>query len=289
MVTTQLPVVTIDFHVTSDCNQECPYCWGPQGYEHPVRTRKALRIIDRIKQVGARRVVFTGGDPLKRKDIARLLRHARRIGLEVALSTTGDELSLRFLQKCAPSIDLISLPLDGSNDEVNARTKKPGHFGAIMQALDWLRSVPQIDVKLCTPVTRHNLDDVPNIARLAEEYAASTQARVFYNVFQTYPRSMDPPEWEALLISDEEFATLERQLAPTAKIRMNFLSRQTLDRLYAMVFPDGQLMLPKGSDYRSHGPFLEIEDLKAVLRSGAFDSAKHLRHSHGWEKGGSRR
>src|SRR3972149_6471192 len=102
------PVVTMDFHVTSDCNQECPYCWGPQGFEQPVGTKAALQIIDRIQQVGARRIVFTGGDPLKPKDLARLLRHARRIGLEVALSTTGDELSLAFLQACAPALDLIS-------------------------------------------------------------------------------------------------------------------------------------------------------------------------------------
>lgn len=281
---TSPPVVTMDFHVTSECNQECPYCWGPQDIEQPVRTRRALQIIDRIKQVGARRIVFTGGDPLKRKDIGRLLRHARAIGLEVALSTTGDELTQAFLRRHAAAIDLISLPLDGASEEVNARTKKPGHFDAILRALDWLRAFPQVDVKLCTPVTRHNLEDVPNIARLAEQYAESTQARVFYNIFQTFRRSMDPPDWDELLVSDEEFAALERQLAPTAKIRMNFLNRQTLDRLYAMVFPNGELVLPRGPDYVSHGPFLTVDDLPALLRSGAFDSAKHLRHSRGWSK-----
>jgi MoaA/NifB/PqqE/SkfB family radical SAM enzyme len=46
-------VATIDFHVTSECHQECPYCWGPQGFEHPVDTATARRIIARIKEVGA--------------------------------------------------------------------------------------------------------------------------------------------------------------------------------------------------------------------------------------------
>jgi len=279
-------VVTIDFHVTSDCNQECPYCWGPQGFEHPVGTRAALRIISRMRQMGARRVVFTGGDPLKRKDIAKLLRHARSIGLEVALSTTGDELTREFIQKCSASIDLISLPLDGASEEVNARTKKPGHFGAILRALEWLREFPEIDVKLCTPVTRHNLIDVPNIARLAQEYAATTRARVFYNIFQTFPRSMNPTDWEALLVTDEEFAALEQKLGQRTDIRVNLLSRQTLDRLYVMVFPDGQLVVPRGPEYLSYGPFLEIEDLDAVVRASSFDVAKHLRHSRGWEKRG---
>lgn len=54
-------VVTIDFHVTSECNQSWPYCWGPQDFEHPVDTATALRIIERVKTVGATRIVFTGG------------------------------------------------------------------------------------------------------------------------------------------------------------------------------------------------------------------------------------
>jgi len=277
-------VVTIDFHVTSECNQECPYCWGPQGFEHPVDTDTAILIINRVKEVGARRIVFTGGDPLKRPDIGPLIRHAKEIGLEVALSTTGDELTEAFLDEFGSYIDLISLPLDGSTEGVNARTKKEGHFAAIMRALDWLRGHPTIDVKLCTPVTWHNLDDVPNIIRLADDYARTTEARVFYNIFQTFPRSMEPRKWDELLVTDEEFAALEERLAGKARIRINFLSHATLDRLYVMIFPDGSLVIPSGPDYLTYGPFLEVEDLDAVLACSDFDAPKHLRHSLGWEK-----
>lgn len=277
-------IVTIDFHVTSECNQECPYCWGPQGFKHPLDTATALRIVDKVKAVGARRIVFTGGDALKRPDTGSLIRHAREIGLEVALSTTGDELAPAFLDEFGPYIDLISLPLDGSSEEVSARTKKEGHFAAIMRALDWLREHPRIDVKLCTPVTRHNLADVPNIVRLADAYAQTTRARVFYNIFQTFPRSMSPREWDEFIVSDGEFAALEEQLAGQANIRLNFLSHATLDRLYVMIFPDGNLVVPSGPDFLTYGPFLEVQDLDAVLATSRFDAPKHLRHSRGWEK-----
>ena len=275
---------TIDFHVTSNCNQRCPYCWGPQGYDHPVETAAARRIITRVKQVGARRIVFTGGDPLKRPDIGLLLQHARQVGLQVALSTTGDELTAAFLDEFGGCIDLISLPLDGSSEAVNARTKKPGHFGAILRALDWLRAHPQIDVKLCTPVTRYNLADVPNVLSLAENYAETTAARVFYNIFQAFPRSMSASSWEELLVTTEEFATLRQQLAGRKRIRVNFLDHATLDRLYVMIFPDGHLVVPSGPHYFTYGPFLEIEDLDVVLASSPFDAARHLLHSRGWEK-----
>ncbi|UCC48930.1 MAG: radical SAM protein [Gemmatimonadota bacterium] len=277
-------VATIDFHVTSECNQECTYCWGPQDYENPVDTGTALRIISKVKEVGAGRIVFTGGDPLKRPDVALLIEHARKVGLEVALSTTGDELTLAFLRRVAPFIDLISLPIDGASEEVNVRTKKEGHLAAVLQALEWLREYPEIDVKVCTPVTRHNLADVPNIVRLVEAYAATTESRVFYNIFQTFPRAISEVEWDELLVSDEEFATLERQLAGVTGVRINFLGHATLDRLYVMIFPDGSLVIPRGQEYLSYGRFLDVADLDAVLEQGRFDSARHLAHSRAWTR-----
>jgi len=277
-------IATIDFHVTSECNMECPYCWGPQGFEHPVDTDTARRIIARIKEVGARRIVFTGGDPLKRQDAGALIQQAHAIGLQVALSTTGDELTAAFLDEFGRYLDLISLPLDGATEEVNKRTKKEGHFAAILRDLDWLRRHPAIDVKICTPVTRHNLADVPNIARLADDYARTTAAKVFYNVFQAFPRSMQPREWAELLVTTEEFADLQRQIAGQVSIPVNFLSQATLDRLYVMIFPDGSLVIPSGPEFVSYGPFLEIADFAAVLATSQFDAAKHLRHSRWWER-----
>jgi MoaA/NifB/PqqE/SkfB family radical SAM enzyme len=275
---------TIDFHVTSECSQSCPYCWGPQGFERIVDTDTSLLIVERVQAVGASRIVFTGGDPLQRADIGALVQHAKEIGLEVGLSTTGDELSSAFLNEYGRYIDLISLPLDGPTEEINARTKEEGHFAAIMRALELLRRHSAIDVKLCTPVTRHNLKHVPAIAELAENYAQTTTARVFYNIFQAFPRAMSPVEWDKLLVTDEEFAALTRQLAGRQLIRLNFLSHETLDRLYVMIFPDGSLVVPSGPDFLTYGPFLAVEELDAVLATSQFDSAKHLRHSRGWKK-----
>lgn len=278
-------VVTIDFHVTSECSQECPYCWGPR--EVPaVDTATALAIVDHIAAAGARRIVFTGGDPLKRDDLGALIQRARRARLEVALSTTGDLLTAAFLAEHADEIDLVSLPLDGASEEVSRRTKKEGHFAAIMIALDLLAGHPSVHVKVATPVTRHNLADVPHIVRLLDERAAAMPNRLFYNVFQAFPRSMEADvPWEELLVTDAEFGALREEIeaAPHA-FRINWLDRSTLDRLYVMIFPDGSLVIPAGTSFRSYGPFLQVADLEALLARADFDAPKHLRHSQGWGK-----
>lgn len=247
-------------------------------------TESAKRIISRIKELGARRVVFTGGDPLQRPDAPELIRYAKEIGLETALSTTGDLVTPALLEDLSPYLDLISLPLDGSCEQINSRTKHPGHYSAILQALEWLRSYPGIDVKVCTPVTRHNLDDVPAIARLVEEYSYTTQARVFYNIFQAFPRAMFSVAWENLVVSDDEFASLRGKIGNDRDIRINYLDHNTLDRLYVMVFPDGRMVVPRGPVYQNYGAFLDVEDFDQVLSASQFDSAKHLRHSRRWVK-----
>lgn len=278
-------VSTVDFHITAKCSQACPYCWGPRRFRNPVETETARRIIARIKQAGVRRIVFTGGDPLQRPDALELIRYAKEIGLETALSTTGDLITPEILSALSPVLDLISLPMDGSTEEVSSKTKHPGHFSAVVRSLEWLRSYPAIDVKVCTPVTRCNLDNIPAIAQYVDDYSRTTQARVFYNVFQAFPRAMFTVNWEKLVVTDGEFAALAKQIGEDKNIRINFLDHNTLDRLYVMVFPNGSMIIPKGSDYLNFGPFLEVQDFEQALDASQFDQDKHLRHSRGWAKG----
>ena len=278
-------ITTIDFHVTSRCNQECAYCWGPQDSSQEVDRHAAISIVRKIAASGARRIVFTGGDPLQREDIGLLIRLAKELNLEVALSTTGDELHAGFLRAYGRWVDLISLPLDGSCEEISSRTKKAGHFTAIMHDLELLTEHPNIDLKIATPVTRHNLGDMLNIIKLLKTIASRMPNRFFYNVFQAFPRSVEKQAWDDLIVSNEEFQQLKQdiELDPPS-FHVNWLDHETLDRLYVMIFPDGHLMIPSGPEYVDFGPFLEITDLESIIDSSDFDRAKHNRHSKRWSR-----
>jgi hypothetical protein len=87
-------------------------------------------------------------------------------------------------------------------------------------------------------------------------------------------------------VSDAEFDALRESVEATPHgFRINWLSHGTLDRLYVMIFPDGTLTVPSGSDYLNYGPFLEVDDLEAILTRTDFDAPKHRMHSKGWSKG----
>lgn len=281
-------VVTIDFHVTSRCSQNCPYCWGPQNFVHELPTTTAEKILKKIKAFRVRRVVFTGGDPLQRSDLGRLIRLAKELGLEVAVSTTGDWLNPSFLKRYGRFIDLISLPLDGSSESRNSKTKEKGHFQTVMRGLKLLSHYPSIDVKICTPVTRINIGDLENIARLVLRWAQRTRNRVFYNVFQAFPRSMFEADWSTLLVPDREFQALGRGLNRIKNLKINLLSNKALDKMYVLIFPDGGLYVPSGPRYNFLGNFLDIKNLEEILGRSDFAVRKHQCHSKGWERLSSR-
>ena len=107
---------------------------------------------------------------------------------------------------------------------------------------------------------------------------------MFYNVFQTFARSLGEIDWNEFVVSDRTFETLKQKLSGRRKIKINFLDHKTLDKLYLMIFPNGSLVIPEGKNFTSFGSFLEIEDINEVIKHSKFEAAKHLRHSKGWGK-----
>ena len=92
-------------------------------------------------------------------------------------------------------------------------------------------------------------------------------------------------EWETMVVAEEEFREMRELVEATDHpYRINWLSHETLDKLYVMVFPDGTLTVPVGSEFRNYGPFLEVDDMDALLDVAEFDRNKHQRHSQGWSR-----
>lgn len=250
--------IAVDFHLTSDCQHDCPYCRRPRNFQTPVDTATALRIVGRAVECGAKRIRFTGGDPLNRRDIRLMILYAHDLGLETSVATAGENLSAEFLQSVADSLDLVSLPVDGSCEAVNRRTKRRGHFAAVSESLARLCDYPDIDVTISTAVTRHNIEDVPRVLRFVEEYAERTSARVSHEIYRAFPRAISPATRQGLMVSDDEFAALRGRIRADRSVRVQILEHRSLDRPRLVILPDGRLAVPRGRQHYSYGQFLDV-------------------------------
>ena len=91
--------------LTYACPLRCPFCSNPlelDRYRDELDTATWIRVLGEAAGLGVVQVHFSGGEPLVRRDLAELIRAARRLGLYTHLSTGGtlaDEARLAQLRE----------------------------------------------------------------------------------------------------------------------------------------------------------------------------------------------
>ncbi len=78
--------------LTHRCPLACPYCSNPLTLEQAANeldTDIWCRVLDEAAKLGVLQVHFSGGEPLIRKDLETLIRHAAKCGLYSNLITSG--------------------------------------------------------------------------------------------------------------------------------------------------------------------------------------------------------
>lgn len=91
--------------ITEKCNLRCTYCMPEegvdfQGKEKILSQEETLRVISVLARMGVKKVRFTGGEPLIRKDIVELVEGAAATpGIKAVHMTTNGLLFDRYAQK----------------------------------------------------------------------------------------------------------------------------------------------------------------------------------------------
>ena len=112
------------WEVTQSCDLACKHCRAAaQPIAHPdeLTNAEGKALIDQIAEMHIPIFVFTGGDPLKRKDVFELIQYAAGKGVQVALTPSATPLLTReaiFKLKEAGLVRL-GISLDGSTPEIH--------------------------------------------------------------------------------------------------------------------------------------------------------------------------
>jgi 12,18-didecarboxysiroheme deacetylase len=163
------PVVV--WNCTKACNLKCIHCYakadgGCAPDELTFDEGKAL--IDDLAAFGSPVVLFSGGEPLCRKDMPDLAEYAVSKGLRAVISTNGTLINDAVAQRLkAIGLSYVGVSLDGLR-EVNDKFR--GVDGAFGQALEGIRACKRAGIKvgLRYTITRHNVADLPGIFDLLE-------------------------------------------------------------------------------------------------------------------------
>ncbi len=177
---------TIAWEVTRACAFACVHCRAdaiPQRDPLELSTEEGHQLVDRLAEFGSPILIFTGGDPMMRRDLFDLIAYAAEKGLRCSLTPTATALpTLARLQKAKEAgIRRIALSLDAPDRKVHDEFRKVD--GSWQRTMDILHRAKDtgLSVQVNTTVTKFNLDLLPDMVPFIEEVGA-VQWSVFFLV-----------------------------------------------------------------------------------------------------------
>lgn len=247
---------SVDINPTALCNLSCSFCWGPDhNIPDGLSGQDWIKIIDFFANGGTTDIVFTGGEPLIRKDLPELLKHSKKRQLNVTLSTNTLLLPNKH-QDVLPYIDEIGIPLDGSSPERNQKMRK-GTIRAFQSALHALELVsghyPEIHTTVRTVVSRQNIYDIHNIGHILNQRSAMFDR---WKIYQFTPVSIGLAHLDEHYLSRSEFDSVTESLHfPELNVEI-YPNEQRTGR-YVFVGPEGNIFgVDESGNYRVVSNFL---------------------------------
>src|SRR4051794_21651859 len=172
------PLETLRISITDRCNFRCVYCMPKEvfGRDYSFLERTALLSFEEItrlarifKGLGVRKIRLTGGEPLVRRDVERLVAELHDLGgLELALTTNGALLPQKAQALADAGLDPVTVSLD-SVDDAQVRALNDVDF-PVQRVLDGIDAAAAagLPVKINAVVKRGSNDD--GIVALAERF-----------------------------------------------------------------------------------------------------------------------
>jgi Fe-coproporphyrin III synthase len=175
------PIVV--WSTTRTCNLNCVHCYTDsdnRGYSGEMTTDEGIKLINELAHFGVPSLLFSGGEPLMRHDLLKLIEHAARKNIRPVLSTNGtliDKQTAKDLKNAG--VVYVGISLDGI-DEVNDRFR--GVRGAFTRAMNGFENCTSAGqrVGLRLTLTRMNYADLDRIFDFIE--AKNINRACFYHL-----------------------------------------------------------------------------------------------------------
>jgi len=151
--------------VTSACQLRCMMCATSNQSRGSMALHEWMRVIDEAIDIGVRKLVVTGGEPLidpkARSILGRLTSLRSRYGLRIGLTTNGIALGKQpsLLDETAPSY--IDISIDGTKS-VHEFLRGTGSYGLALKGLDAAqRLLDSRDIYVCMIMVHGSLSHLP--------------------------------------------------------------------------------------------------------------------------------
>lgn len=222
------PLKDLRISVTDRCNFRCGYCMPADifGLDYPflepahiLSFEEIVRLVRLFAELGVDKVRITGGEPLLRPHLPRLISGIRGLSNveEIALTTNGSLLAKMASDLKRAGLNRVTVSLDSLDDERFGRMNGRGFpVAAVLEGIEKAEEAG-LNVKINMVVQRGvNDGDILPMARYFKERKIELRFIEFMDVGNTNGWKMD-----SVVPSREIIARLARELplVPSVKLR----------------------------------------------------------------------
>ncbi|MEU7763565.1 GTP 3',8-cyclase MoaA [Nocardia sp. NPDC049190] len=157
--------------ITEKCSLRCVYCMPEEGL--PSIPREQLLTVDEIvrlvvlavRELGVREVRFTGGEPLMRHDLERIVAGCHEQVPETPLSMTTNGIGLQHRARglVAAGLQRVNVSLDTVDREAFARLTRRDRLDSALAGVRAARAVGLAPVKVNAVLMRQTLADAADL------------------------------------------------------------------------------------------------------------------------------
>jgi len=173
-----------------------------------LTTEEIYDILAQLRELGVIQVFFSGGEPLLRHDLSRLVERAAKLRFKsISISTNGLLLTENRARELLDSgLTVVALSIDGLQETHDYLRGVTGSFDKVISALEILSRLreqryPHLKVTITTTLTQPNLNQVVRMISLVRTYQKSARFRI--SLFQVTLYFFQGVDASRLMIEDQ--------------------------------------------------------------------------------------
>ncbi len=158
------------WNFTNRCNLSCLHCYSKATLDSKdtLTTETIMQTLPKLKENGVKFIIFSGGEPLTRKDIFDIAQRAKELGIVTYLSTNGLYVTTKNAQNILDTFNYVGISIDGSEETHDYFRGLKGSFKESMKAVKLLNSYKKTKVGIRFTITKDTFKDLEFIFDLAE-------------------------------------------------------------------------------------------------------------------------
>ena len=161
---------TLGWEITLECNLQCKHCGSSAGFQRKseLSTEECLTLCDQFPAMLVQEVDFTGGEPLIRKDLAKIISYLKNINITSGIVTNGILLTYEKLTELKEAgLSHIAISIDGLKETHDLIRQEGVFFKAVSGIKRCIEE--KMPITVITTVNDKNITQLPDLFKLFNE------------------------------------------------------------------------------------------------------------------------